>query len=311
MDMEDLKYSIIKALLYFDIFSFPLRQEEAHCFCGVKAEPDEIKQALNELTAEELAWEFDGYFMAQPRAEWVAIREENFKISTALMDDAGRNARLISQFPFVRAVAISGSLSKYSADLDADIDFFIITRSGRLWICRSILHLFKKLTFLFGRQNGFCMNYFLDEEELELKDKNYYTALESITVIPMFGASTQRAFYEANAWLKACFPNWNPLQKLEAPILEEHSLLKLCIERFFSGRWGAALDHALRRLTIWWWRNKLRLHGFPMQYFDHDFRATKGESKNHPNDHQRLILAAFRRRIQAYEERSQHSGGCL
>lgn len=303
--MEDLKNAVVKVLLYFDIFSFPLRQEEVHRFCGVKTGAQEVNAALQELLAEQRAWVYEGYFMARPRAEWVAKREENHKISSAMMKKAVRNARLVSQFPFVRAVAVSGSLSKYSADENADIDYFIIARSGRLWICRSLLHLFKKLTFLFGRQNGFCMNYFLDEEELELKDKNYYTALESITVIPLFGASTQRAFYEANRWVRAYFPNHDPVLALNGRISERHSRLKLWMEWLFSGKWGNSVNHALRRLTVWWWRRKFQRSGFPMQHFDHDLRATPGESKNHPNDHQRVILAAFRKRIEAAEERGR------
>lgn len=302
-NMEGLKKEVIKALLYFDIFSFPLRPEEVHRFCGVKSEQEEVKAILNVLTEERRAWEFQGYFMAQPREEWVAKRQENFETSSAMMKSARRNARLISRFPFVRTVAISGSLSKYSADEHADIDYFIIACSGRLWICRSLLHLFKKLTFLFGKQHDFCMNYFLDEEELELKDKNYYTAMESITVIPMFGASAQRAFYDANDWVQAYFPNYNPLHKLNGAVMEEHSRFKYWIERLFAGKWANGFNQALRRFTVWWWRHKLKLYGFPMQYFNHDFRATRGESKNHPNDHQRYILAAFQQRIQAHEEK--------
>jgi len=307
MNMEELKHAVMKAILYFDIFSFPLRQEEIHRFCGIKAKPGEVGLALEELLAERRAWVSRGYFMAQPREEWVDKREENYKISNKLMKRARRNAQLISQFPFVRTVAISGSLSKYSADEHADIDYFIIARSGRLWICRSLLHFFKKLTFLSGKQHGFCMNYFLDEEELELKDKNYYTALESITVIPMFGASAQRAFFRANEWLQLYFPNCDPNLQLNGHIPEQHSRLKRWAERLLSGKWANGLDHLLRRFTVWWWRHKLKLRGFPMQYFDHDFRATRGESKNHPNDHQRFILAAFQQRIRAHEERC----GCL
>ena len=75
------------------------------------------------------------------------------------------------------------------------------------------------------------------------------------------------------------------------------------MEWLFLGFGGHVINLGLRRLTVWWWRQKLRLRGFPMQFFEHDFRATRGESKNHPNDHQRYILAAFHQRLQAHEER--------
>lgn len=305
--MEGLKNAVTKALLYFDIFSFPLKLEEAHRYCSVKADLEEVATVLWELVEEKQAWYYQGYFMAQPKEEWVRVRQENFRISCTKLKTANRNARLIGQFPFVRAVAISGSLSKYSADEHADIDYFIITRSRRLWICRSLLHLFKKLTFLFGKQHDFCMNYFLDEEELELKDKNYYTAIESITVIPMYGTSSQYAFYEANEWVASFFPNYDPSRNLDGRIEEKSSMLKRGMESLLSGWWASSFNQALCGFTIWWWRQKLKWNGFPMQYFDHDFRATKGESKNHPNDKQRFILAAFQQRIRAHEKK----WGCL
>ena len=54
-------------------------------------------------------------------------------------------SRLISKFPYVEGVGISGSLSKGYYDDDGDIDFFIITSPKRLWIARTFLILYKKL----------------------------------------------------------------------------------------------------------------------------------------------------------------------
>ena len=295
--MERLPQEIIKTLLYFEVFSFPLNREEIARFCSLKVSGDDLDRALAKLLDEGSIHRYGHYFLVGKQKKWVEEREEKRVISSRLMEKARRNAQIISQFPFVRGVAISGSLSKWSADDKADIDFFIITRSGRLWICRSLLHFFKKLTYLAGLQHQFCMNYFLDEDELELKDKNLFTAIESVTVIPLYGTLPHRMFFDRNAWLKDFLPNAYPAIHLNGEINNRRSTLKRITEGLFPGKWGDAFNRFFLRLTIWWWRKKFKARGYPMEFFAQDFRSTTGESKNHPNDYQRRILRAYAKKL--------------
>ena len=142
--MTQLKRNIVKTILYFDIFSFPLTMEEISRYCCVPTTKEELKKALSELIKREQIHCLEGYYSIAKNIELVKERKERFEYSNRAMKTARRNARLINKFPFVRGVAISGSLSKFSANEAADIDFFIIAARERLWICRSFLHLFKK-----------------------------------------------------------------------------------------------------------------------------------------------------------------------
>jgi predicted nucleotidyltransferase len=110
--------------------------------------------------------------------------------------------RLLIKFPFVRGVGISGSLSKNFADDKSDIDLFIITEKDRLWIARTLMHCFKKLTFLANRQHHYCMNYYVDEQQLQIAEKNIYTAIEVDTLIPLEGDVVFEQFYTANTWTR-------------------------------------------------------------------------------------------------------------
>ena len=133
-----------------------------------------------------------------------------------------------------------------------------------------------------------------------LKDKNLYTAFESISIIPVFGYKTHLSFYQQNDWAKRFFPNCNPIDKLDLPISQHHSLVKRGIEGLFGGQWGQWVNQNIRKLTVNWWRQKFRRSGFEMDYFDKDLRATTGESKYHPNDYQRHILGAYEERLKKY-----------
>jgi len=297
--MKDLKSDVLRTLIYFDIFSFPMRLEEVHRFCQTRTQTENIAGALAELETEGRVFRFGQFYAVRREEGLVRRREANYRHSSRKMSRARRNARLIGQFPFVRAVAISGSLSKYSADADSDIDYFIITDTSRLWICRTLLHLFKKLTFLVGRQHDFCMNYFLDENELELKDKNIFTAVESTTIIPVYGSEGHRKFYHSNAWVYRFLPNQRP-EKLNGSMADCKGWLKQLCEQLLGGKWGDGCNRVFKKMTMRRWRRKYAKQGYPMEYFDHDFRATTGESKNHPFDYQRHVLERYRDRVQSF-----------
>jgi predicted nucleotidyltransferase len=94
---------------------------------------------------------------------------------------AGIVTHVIKRFPFVRGVFVTGSLSKNSSDSSSDLDFMVITRKGRLWIARTLLMLFKKI-FLLNSYKYFCINFLLSEDNLEIEDKNVFTATEVMTV---------------------------------------------------------------------------------------------------------------------------------
>jgi hypothetical protein len=301
--MTEIRKAIIQTLIYFDLFSFPLREEELYRYCRVKTTRATLRRILDELVGEGWIDRTGAYYQLSPRSDRIERRERNREVSLRKLRAARRNAALISQFPFVRGVAISGSLSKYAADEAADIDFFIITKAGRLWICRSFLHLFKKLTYLFGGQHGFCMNYFLDESELELKDKNIFTALESVTIIPVYGAATHAAFYDDNAWLYRYFPNMDPCRRLRDMPSSRRTWPKRFLEAFFRGRWGDRFNRWIMRRTVAWWRYKFHRQGYPPHIFDRALRSTPGESKYHPNDYQPAVLNAYREKLQHLSRR--------
>lgn len=292
---------IIKILLYFDIFNFPLLQDEIQSFCMLQTDEQTILTALDSMIEKGLIYKKNKYYQISQAHHLVDLRENNHKISLQKMKTARAHARIIFRFPFVRGVAISGSLSKYFSDEYSDIDFFIITHSNRLWISRTLLHVFKKITFLVGKQHDFCMNHFLDENELELKDKNLYTAVESTTILPVFGAEYFDQFLQKNNWINQWFPNKNGVFYKEHPISNDEKLiLKKILETLFDGRIGNSLNPILMRLSFNWWKIKFKLFSRPLKHFNQDFRSTTGESKFHENDHQRRILKAYQEKLEVY-----------
>jgi hypothetical protein len=166
-------------LLYFDIFQYPLNKTELSLAVDDTSRLDEY---LNELYSAGLIDNKGEWYFIKGKTYTKRIVEQS--MSSHFFEKAKRYAALIYQFPFVRGVYISGSLSKDWADPTTDVDYFIITSPQRLWICRTLLILFKKSVLLNSRKY-FCLNYFIDSSSLEIEEKNVFTATEISFLKPM------------------------------------------------------------------------------------------------------------------------------
>jgi predicted nucleotidyltransferase len=166
------------------MFDYPLTYSEIFLFLENKYRQSEFSEALNSLVFNKMIFQFDKYYSLKNDYGLIARRNKGNEKAAELIKKAKEVGRLLIKFPYVRGVGISGSLSKNFADNKSDIDLFIITKKNRLWVARSFMHCFKKLTFLMNKQHHYCMNYYIDEEQLQIVEKNIYTAIEVGTLIP-------------------------------------------------------------------------------------------------------------------------------
>jgi predicted nucleotidyltransferase len=198
--------SIIKALAYFNVFDYPLNKEEIYNFMDTPCDKITFEKALLYLCRQQVVYKHEEFYSLEKNNRLIEKRKKGNRLAIEQLRIAQKIARFLYRFPFVKGIAVSGSLSKNYADEKSDIDFFIITAKNRLWIARTILHVFKKLSFLTGKQHWFCMNYFIDESALEIKEKNIFTAVEIATVLPMQGELYFKNFILKNKWVKDYFP---------------------------------------------------------------------------------------------------------
>lgn len=208
---------------------------------------------------------------------------------------ARKAAKLISRFPFVETVAVSGSLSKNYADEKTDIDFFIITKANRLWIARTLMHLFKKLTYIRGKQHWFCMNYYVDEAGMEIPEKNIFTAMEIITLLPMEGLLCFKEFIEANVWTNNFFPAHKIAVNAKMEI--EKSFICKCIEKIFNSKAGDIIDKWLMTVTDRRWkkktaRGKLNAHNAKV-----GMMVSRHFSKPDPRNFQAKVVQQYEKRV--------------
>jgi predicted nucleotidyltransferase len=283
-----IRESILTALRYFHVFKFPLYLEEIRKYAGTPAGIDDIKTGISRLVAERQVFVHDDLYMLDDNAQHAIKRKLSSEKAALRMVEARRSANVIARFPFVKAVCVSGSLSKGYADDRSDIDLFIITAKNRLWICRTLLHIFKKFTFLNNKQHSYCMNYFLDESRPAIEEQNIFTATEIATLIPVYEEGQYSALMEANKeWVAGFFPNF----QIAGNSVETSVRNRKIVEAFFNIAFPGMLNYFLMQLTDKWWRLKWRRKNYPAEDYELAMKTRWYVSKNHPANYQKKILA--------------------
>ncbi len=254
MKYFSIKKDILATIAYFNMFDYPLRMNEIFQFLGHNDDFNEFERSLNHLTNESVIFKSGEFYSLHDNPSLGIRRQLGFEKAKVMLRKAEKAARLISAFPYIKGVAVSGSLSKYFADDKTDVDFFIITASNRLWIARTFLHIFKKFTYLVKTQNLFCMNYFIDEAEPGILEKNIYTATEIATILPLRGANAFDTFFKANSWTRTFLPNKYIYQIPERET--KNNWLRYITEFMLNNRFGNLLDNYLMMLTEKSWNKK-------------------------------------------------------
>ena len=290
--------SVLRTLLYYHIFDFPLTTDELHRLSDRRwRNRDEFDSAVAELVGRGVLRRVGPYCVVGDLAA-VERRRRAEVLARTVLPAARRRARLIARFPWVLSVSISGTLSKAVHEADDDVDFFVITQPGRLWLCRASLMAFKK-TVLLNSRKLFCVNYLLTSDRLEVPDRNLFTATELAWLHPVVDDGLYRALLEANGWLHDLLPNWSARD--EAPEPRPPRTVGPLVERWLGGPLGDRLDEGSRRLISW--RNRRRYRALDPERYDQAMRATPEVSKHHPRDFQGAILTRYAALLREAEAR--------
>jgi predicted nucleotidyltransferase len=232
----------------------------------------------------------------------VEIRRKGNIQATILIEKAKQIARLLYKFPYVRAIGLSGSVSKNFADENSDIDYFLITKANRLWIARTLLVIFRKNPFLKDRDKYYCMNYFVDEEDLVIKEKNIYTATELFTLLPLAGHASLKRFFEKNTWSYSYFPN-RALPIVNEEINFKEPWFKKLAEFFFNNKFGNWLDNYLFKLTTVRWQKKEEEKKLNAKGERMGLKTNKHFSKPNPIFFHNAFIENYKQRIKEVEEK--------
>ncbi|MBI3170066.1 MAG: hypothetical protein HYZ22_16395 [Chloroflexi bacterium] len=199
---SSLERAILETLAYSDVFDYPLTLDELHRYLTYPAAKDELLNCLMTLRGVALTL---GYYSLPHRTHIVDTRLERESASRSAFRRALVYGRILGRFPFVRMVAMTGSLAVLNLSKEADMDYMLVTTPERLWLARAFAVTFGRFMRLFG--DKICVNVLVSESALEWDSHDLYAAREICQMIPITGMDVYLRLREANAWVANYLPN--------------------------------------------------------------------------------------------------------
>ena len=285
--------AVLLTLTYADLFAYPLTPAEVFQYLiGLRTERADVERALAE--SPQLRGRIarvDGFITLPQRECLVEIRAARHAAAQRQMPRARFYARLIAHFPYVRMIALTGSLAMENA-ADHDIDLLIVTRPGRLWLVRGFAVALVRLARLRG--DRLCPNFLLAETALAIPEQNLYQAHEIVQMIPLYGFGVYRRMRLANAWALAYLCNAGEARIVSAEIRLDRvgAMLKRLCERLLEGKIG-------NRLERWEMSRKVAKLSAQVPAADGEARFSADVCRGFLDGHGRRVLSAFLERTQA------------
>jgi predicted nucleotidyltransferase len=249
------------------------------------------------LSDKGLVYKNTKFYLLRNNENFISRRIAGNNLAEKKINSAYRMTKFISKFPYIRAILLSGSISKGYMEKDSDVDYFIITHPNRLWVARLLLMLFKKV-FLLNSRKFFCINYFVDTETLEIEEKNIFTATELATLIPTYGKELYDELYKRNTWIKDFYPNF-PKRDSKIISYNDSSLIQRLFENILNNSLGDKLDDFA--MNLFEKSNQKKYSDYNSKDFQVAFKTSKRESKHHPKFFQKRVLEAFNDKLKSFE----------
>jgi hypothetical protein len=295
--VHSLADAILHTVVYADLFDYPLTAREIHRFLArVPASLAAVEEHLvhhgrlnGALGSEDPFWFLAG------REHLVGLRHERMAYAEMLWREARRYGRLMSGLPFVRMVAVTGSLTMNNVtSAHDDVDLLIVAARGRVWLARGLVIL---VVHLAQQRRGIelCPNYVLSEDHLQLDETSFFAAHELAQLIPLSGLDVYHRLLERNAWLGQYLPN------VSAHVLQTPEIggtmhpAKGLLERAFGGPLGDAVERWERERKI------PRLQQVAEQRGGSGASYTPNLCKGHVDDHGTAIRQQYMARLAAYD----------
>jgi glycosyltransferase involved in cell wall biosynthesis len=279
---------IVAALAYADVFDWPLTADEIRRYLPVTATRTQVEAALLAAETDRLIERHGDLVMLDGRGSLAAVRNERSARSASLWPTALAWARRVGRLPFVRMVAVTGSLAVDSARDRDDVDLLVVTAEGRLWLTRAMAMALVRLARLGGLR--LCPNYLLAESALGLQDRSLFTARELVQMVPVTGGDAYADLMARNDWYREFLPNAEPRSVSAAPPRR--------LRRFAESVLRLGLFDRLER---WEMNRKSRLLYAASASTETRYDATC--CKGHAGEHGRQVLADFESRLARLEAR--------
>jgi hypothetical protein len=200
--------AIARSVVYASLFDYPLTLAQLRqTLIESTQTPSQVLAAYNGSAALQEAIEFrDGFFFLKGRADLVEERRRRETRSRAFLHRHRAFLQVVAALPYVRMVALSGSIAHLNLEGTGDLDLFIVTRGRRVWSTTVAVLLLAKLM---RRRRVVCANFVVADSRLILEQQDLFAASQVIHLKPLVGRDVFRDLLDKNPFVFRFYPNFH------------------------------------------------------------------------------------------------------
>jgi hypothetical protein len=203
---------IATLVCYAGVFGDVISVEDMASRLGVAGQ-ELFYSALNNLLRQRRLIVRDGYAALPDLGNKIGIKAGKIQATAKLIGSRIEDLKKLGRNPFINFVGISGSLAANNPAKDSlgilDIDVFLITRNQCIWLYEIPKRIRQNLFPKKEPEPKLCINHVMDESDMRVANRNFYTATEIRNLIPVAGLDTFRAFLQANDWIDYYYPGFS------------------------------------------------------------------------------------------------------
>lgn len=286
--------AIARSVVYASLFDYPLTLAQLRqTLIQSTQTPSQVLAAFNGSPALQEVVEYrDGFFFPKGRADLLEERRRREARSRAFLQRHRLLLRLVCALPYVRMVALSGSIAHLNLEGSGDLDLFIVTRGRRVWSATLAVLLLSKAM---RRRRIVCANFVVADSRLVLEQQDLFTASQVIHLKPLIGRDVFQQLLQANPFVFRFYPNFHAIDAASVPFRPYRLLrpLKRALEAVLAPVAPIAelicravyRSHLSRRAATWRSPEQVRLQADCL--------------KLHTQSHRQSVLERFDRSVES------------
>jgi hypothetical protein len=294
--LDAAELAIARSVVYASLFDYPLTLAQLRqTLIESTQTPSQIVATYRSSPGlQRLIDHRDGYFFPKGRADLIDERRQREARSRQFLRHHRVLLQLICAMPYVRMVALSGSVAHLNLEGAGDLDLFIVTRGRRVWSTTVAILLLAKLL---RRRRIVCANFVVADSRLVLEQQDLFTASQVIHLKPLVGRNVFLDLLAANRFVFRFYPNFHAADAGAPPLRVSRVLkpLKRALELVLTpvapvAEWicrTAYRSHLRRRAKTWRSPEQVRLQLDCL--------------KLHTQSHRQSVLDRFDRSVQSFD----------
>lgn len=220
--MSYLEKSILGTIIYYNNLGQPLTSFEVYKYLVRPVTRDYLANVLNagygfsdvftclekSLRLKEFIQRKNGFCFLIGKEHLIRQRIIKHRIAIKKWKKVRRMAKILQGVPFMRMVAVSGSLAVNNTRKKSDMDLLIVVKQGRIWMARALVTLVTQVLGVRRHRkltaDRFCLNHYITDGSLCIPFQSLYNAQSYARLALVYQCGNEAiysCFQKANSWI--------------------------------------------------------------------------------------------------------------